>query len=203
MPPVVLNFNVVSRPQPPLDLPVSLTLARHHLTLGTETDRDELLVELIRYARDWVENASRTCLVSTLIEEKFHDFPCGQYPFVLCREPARSIVSVIYTNASGVESTVSSNVYKLESGINPAGIYLKNGRSWPTDVANEPWGIKVRYHAGPPEGEPCRGPFRNAVLALVTFFHENPGYMNRMGRELEIPRAVLSIMSPAMRRGYL
>jgi hypothetical protein len=99
MPVTPLNYQIVSRASAPDDLPVTISEARSYVVLGDETDRDAVLRGLIVTARDWIEDVARTCLVDTVVSEKFQWFPCGQFARLpLCREPVLSITSTASRN---------------------------------------------------------------------------------------------------------
>lgn len=203
MPVTPLNYQIVSRASAPDDLPVTISEARSYVVLGDETDRDTVLRGLIVTARDWIEDVARTCLVDTVVSQKFQWFPCGQFARLpLCREPVRSITSITYVDADGATQTWSNTNYKLEAGLNPPSVMLKGGKEWPTISTTEPWPITVTYAAGPAVGSSCRGGFRDAVLLLLTYRHEFPTGLNRSGQDVSLPRAVMNLISPNMVRGF-
>lgn len=198
-----LNYSLTARAAAPDDLPVTVAEARDYVLLGHETDRDATLRNLILTARDWIEDACRTCLVSSTVVQKFERLPCGQYHYLaLAREPVRSITSITYTDADEESQTFAGSHYKLESGLNPPGVFLRGGKEWPTPSATEPWPITVTFEAGPAVGEACRGAFRDAVLLLLTFRHEFPAAVNRGGAVMPLPPAVQNVLSPSTIRGY-
>lgn len=204
MPTKELNYRIVSRASAPDDLPVSISEARSYVVLGDETDRDAVLRNLIISARDWIEDACRTCLVETVVEEKMKWFPCGQWGRLeLCKEPVQSITSIQYVDVDGATQTWASTNWKLEKGMNPPCVMLKGGKEWPTISSTEPWPITVTYVAGPLVGAACRGAFKDAVCLLLSYRHEFPTGINRSGQDVPLPSAVRNILAPSTIRGYI
>lgn len=203
MPVPPLNYRITERAAAPDDLPVTIAEAREYLVLGSETDRDSTIRNLIITARDWIEDACRTILVPSTVIQKYERFGCGQYEYLpLAREPVREITEITYVDEDEDEQTWDDENWKLELGTNPPGIYLRGGKIWPTISGTEPWPISVEYEAGPAIDEPCRGGFRDAVLLLLTFRHEFPSGIGRNGADLPLPAAVRNLISPNAIRGY-
>ena len=146
MPAPPLNYRITARADSPDDLPVTVAEAREYVVLGSETDRDTTLRNLIITARNWIEDACRTILVPSTVQQKFQNFPCGQYGYLpLAREPVREITEITYRDEDNDVQTWDDSEYQLELGTNPPGIYLVGGETWPTISSNSPWPITVEY----------------------------------------------------------
>lgn len=110
------------------------------------TDDDTLVSLLIPAARQACEAATGRALITQTWEAVLDAWPCGS-AIELQRAPVLAITSVKYIDPDGVEQTMDSADYSLDSDSEPGWLLPAYGTDWPTalDTANA---IRVRYTAG-------------------------------------------------------
>lgn len=152
-----------------------LTTAEAKMQLRVDhNDEDGFIDSLIVAAREFVETAvlSRALITQTL--ELYLD----QWPeagrIALPRPPVQSVTSVTYVLDTGVEQTLSSSLYFLNSARQPGAVVLNEGESWPSETLRPEAAVKVTYVAG--YGNAAADvpmPIRQAILLIVGDLYEN------------------------------
>ena len=105
--------------------PVSLADAKLHLRV-TASDEDARITALITTARLTIERRTGRTLRQATWELRLEAFPSWEITLPL--PPLQSVDSVKYTDGAGVEQTISSGDYVVET---PAGPMAAPGRLWP------------------------------------------------------------------------
>ncbi len=160
---------------PSPDLPVTLEEARAFLLQDADiTEQDFVIQSLISAATLQVEAATGRSILNATYREAFTRFDKMR---TLQYSTVQSITSVKYYDASGVQQTLSANVYEL-ADRDPSYVRLQKGQAWPVvDGRND--GIWVDYVAGyGATGSSVPGSVKLAVLVLVGWMFEN-----RQGQE--------------------
>lgn len=129
----------------PAEKPVTLAAAKLHCKVDV-TDDDTLLTALIAAATEQAEHRTGRALITQTWELALDAFPAVEIELPLV--PAASITSIKYLNTAGVEQTIDSLEYGLDTydsqrhWVIPASDF-----EWPAsyDAANA---VKVRYVAG-------------------------------------------------------
>lgn len=124
--------------------PVTLTEAKEQVRRD-DTAADTFLTTAIKAARGWVEDyLSRAVLTQTwrYAQDEWTD------EMILPRSaPLQSVTWVKYYDAAGVEQTLSSSVYLVDTMSEPGRIVLAPQQSWPT-IQSRPLAVSVQYVCG-------------------------------------------------------
>lgn len=131
----------LTRSVDPVELPLELEEAKRHLRItGDEEEQDILAV--IAEARDEIETfASRVLNAATYVltlpsfyapvERDHQEYYWMGGKIILPRAPVQSITSIKYLDNDGVQQTLSTDVYGVDTTIEPARIYQKYGQFYP------------------------------------------------------------------------
>jgi uncharacterized phiE125 gp8 family phage protein len=143
---------------PPATEPVSLDETLTHLR--EPVGQDVLIESLIKAARQHIESLCGP-LVSQVWEQYADSWPVGG---VIEIEKARllTVVSVKYTDSAGVEHTLVSTDYLVDTVAGR--IVLKDGATWPSDELAQVNPIAVRFTCGFSE---VPEPIRIAIMMQV------------------------------------
>ena len=124
--------------------PISLAEAKAHLRVDAASE-DTLIGLLIGSARQAAEHELGRSLITQTWELVLDAFPAGQIEI-----PAggvASVVSVKYHDAAGVEQTLDTADYIVDTDSTPAHVVLADGSGWPS-TADRPAAVRVRFIAG-------------------------------------------------------
>ena len=108
-------------------------------------------------------------------EDTYDSWPDSRSGLKLHRAEVVSVLTVKYTDSSGVEQTFSSSDWSLSSGS----VYLKYGKQWPTATLLLPAGsIKVQYRAGWTAGNIPDSVLQAFRLLTNHFYYHRDGSMD-------------------------
>jgi uncharacterized phiE125 gp8 family phage protein len=167
----------------PVQEPVSLTDVKRRLRV-TVDDSDADLLDALAECRALCEQECGRAFLTQTWTLYLDGFPgCGE--IVLPRPPLQSVTSVKYYDTDGVQQTVSTSDYHVDTGREPGRIWLASGSSWPAVQAGRPSAVEVRYVAG--HANPLAVPrnVKSAILMLMWDRFNNPS-----GGDAGIPPAV-------------
>jgi len=126
---------------------------RDHLRI-TSTEEDGLLAAYILAARDWVENETKTRLVTQTLDYTIdYCWPhhvSGYYCNARIELPVRpvaSVTSITYVDGNGATQTLNSSQYVFHADAAAPYIDAAYGVTWPT-VRAQSAAITVRFVAG-------------------------------------------------------
>lgn len=163
---------------PPAAAPVSLAEAKVHLRV-LNTAEDTLITALIEAAaahlggRDGILGRA---LVTQTWELRLASFGCAPDAGIdLPLPPLRSVVSVKYIDDAGVEQTVASGDYVVETGRRVGRVRPAYGKTWPAPRA-EPGAVRIQFEAGYGAASAVPAPIRHAMLLLIGHWwvHKTP-----------------------------
>lgn len=144
-----MQFKVVAAPTVE---PVTLAEARLQCKVDSDdTTHDALINVLITAAREFAEHYTGRALAEQTLEAAARCFPdCDHID--LPRPPVSSVTSIKYTDAAGVEQTLSASAYSLSPYELSNRVSLAYGLTWPTtqDVADA---VRIRFVAGTASGQ--------------------------------------------------
>jgi len=151
--------------------PVTLQEAFAQIRVTNNDERD-LISDMVKAARRYVERFTRTSLVTQTITLEMDWFSCSD--FELPAPPLASVTSIKYIDTGGTQQTLSTDVYLVETNSNdrPGRIRLKYNQSWPS-LRGDPNGVEIIYVAG--FGEPASVPdhYKQAMKLLIGHWYVN------------------------------
>lgn len=169
---------------PPAEEPVSQQQAKEHLRLE-EWDADYVAL-LITAARQYVEKVCWRRLVTQTVELVLPGFVAGDRLELAGVSPPpadcgrhielpggvlASVTSVKYRDTAGVEQTLASSTYSVDSASVPGRLYLAPGKAWPQ--TQERWdAVVIRCVVGEAVSAVPR-PIKQAMLLLISQMYEN------------------------------
>lgn len=157
----------------PVSVPVSIADASAHVeVIGTA--HDVKLTAMIAAAVSHVDGPAGI-LGRALIEQEWvlslDGFPCAGFEIPLA--PLVSVTSVKYTDAAGVEQTLSPSLYVVDSASDPGFVTLAYGAAWPeTRIVRN--AVRVQFRAGyGATADKVPQAIRSAILLIVGDLFEN------------------------------
>lgn len=175
--------------------PVTLAEARLQIkAVSGITTEDTLISEWITTAREIAEQYTGRALAPKTLELALDAFPGGD--IVLDAGPVTSVTHIKYTDAGGVEQTVSASDYALSTyGLSDV-VALAYNATWPTarDVRDA---VRVRYvtgYATPPKA------VKSAIRLMVAWMNEHRG--DEMDPHDIQPPSAKSLLDTVAVRGY-
>lgn len=159
-----------------------------------DTGSDTAITSYIQSARRQAEHFLQRKLITQTLERALHDFPADaiELPF----GPVQSITSVKYIDADGVEQTIDSANYSLDTYSMKVWCRPAYSYTWPSprSIANA---VKVRYVAGYGDaGSDVPDDILQAMLLLI-------GHWLRFQQEAEsgigptrVPRQFYDLLQP-------
>lgn len=165
------------------DEPLELSDLRTFLKQDEEED-NQLIEDLIRAAREQVENDTRRSLIKRTITAKFDEWPVEDCPnghrrrtpapkIILPKaSPLLSVAKVEYVDLDGVTQELSTTIYVVVTGKMPGRIRLARNQTWP-DVIDDEGVITVTYDVGYGDATQVPARFRTAISMLVAHWYAN------------------------------
>jgi uncharacterized phiE125 gp8 family phage protein len=174
---------------PPAAEPVSTAEAKAHLRVDSD-DENTLIDALVAAARQHIERETRRALITQTWELRLDKFPRDTIRTPV--GPLQSVSSIKYDDINGVEQTLSTATYEIDTSVEPGWIVRVGDGAWPdTMVAIN--SVRVRFVAGYGAAAVVPQILKQAILLLVGHW-----YMNRevtiAGQFGASPMAVQSII---------
>jgi uncharacterized phiE125 gp8 family phage protein len=173
------------------DEPVSIGDVKLHLRLTDDTTEDDLLYGLITAARVYCEKYTRRAFTARTLELLLKEFPSDCEIDLPC-PPLTSVTSVKYKNSSGIESTLSTADYIVDSDGDIGKVVLAYGKAWPSFTAYPSNPIRVRFITG---YSMLPQPLKQSMLLLIGHWYENREASLTGTTSKEIAFAVTSLLS--------
>lgn len=149
--------------------PVTLDDAKGWLHVG-DVHEDATIDSLIRAARQKVEDDTGLALITQTWTYDVDKRPTDNV-LILPVGPVSSVTSVTSYSTADVGSTVSTDVYRVDTTSLPARIVLKESQSWPTDVRRQS-AYRVVFVAGyGSAASSVPEPLRLAMRVLLHHWH--------------------------------
>lgn len=155
-----MGVKIISQPASWPILPADAKL----FTRIDTTSEDTLIQSLIESAVEHVENRVGRSIATRTLELTLDGFSDA---IELPRNPVKSVESIKYDDANGVEQTLATSVYTADLASDRHWIVRNSGESWPTtlDSINT---VRIRYVAG---YSLVPGPLRSACLIAFGDFY--------------------------------
>lgn len=129
---------------PPTTLPVSLADAKLHLKVD-HSDDDALITLMLKAAGRSAEQELNRALMSQTWELRLDAFPSAEIE--VAKPRVLSVSAVAYTDAAGVEQTLSPSLYTLDPDMPPGWLLPALGTSWP-DTRDQANAVRITFVAG-------------------------------------------------------
>jgi uncharacterized phiE125 gp8 family phage protein len=179
--------------------PITRAELKLHLRGVSETDEDAYLDELITAARQHVEEITWRALINQTWDLTFSSWPSG--PIRIPRPPLQTVAGdsdsyVKYYDTAGVQQTLATTVYELDTASEPGYVRLKYGQSWPSCRGHDD-DIVIRYVAGyGAAAASVPRSLRQAIqlMAAQWFEHREPVVLGTIATP--IPMTVESLLAP-------
>lgn len=157
---------------PATALAVSLADAKVHLRIDADqTAEDTLVTALILAATEAAEQATQRAIMQQVWEITLDAFPTA---FTLPRVPVVSVTSIKYYDLAGVQQTLSSALYTLDTGneYGPASVAPVYGGIWPAarDQLNT---VTLRFAAGYADAASVPASIAAWIKLMVGSMYEN------------------------------
>lgn len=131
----------------PASEPVSLTDVEAQCRIGSLSDESLAVERFIVAVRQKAEAVTRRALITQTWELVLDAFPAGRGVIALPLPPLQSVVSIIYTDADGIEQTLDPLAYRAITDAEPAYIIPAYGLSWPSAL-NDVAVVRIRFTCG-------------------------------------------------------
>lgn len=177
----------------PAGEPVTLDEVKTHLRIDDQSGDERWLLSAIRTAREDVESFTGRALITQTLELTLDRWPAGE-TLALPRPPLQSVASIQYTDRQGVEATLATESYLVDT--RQAVVWLRYGYSWPGASLREAAGVVVRYTAGYGAAEAVPARLRHAILMLVGHLYENREATSQAGALTATPMGVERLLWP-------
>ena len=166
--------------------PITLTEVKEHLRIdSSNTSEDDFINTLIAAATVYYQSRSWRHLITATYKQYLEDFPA--VGMELRKPPLQSVTSIKYEDINGVEQTLSSSVYQVDSKSEVGRIVLADGESFPDtdEVINA---VTIEYKAGYGDAASDVPALVKSVLKLiVAHLFENRDMVTKMGTPAQVP----------------
>lgn len=202
---------------PPVAEPVTLADMKLHLRVDFADD-DSLIEALIVAARQRAETITRRAFVTQTWKQVLDEFPrpgmnigsanwygpqWGNSPgplttlradgktgfeLYLHHSPLASVSSVVYIDQDGVQQTLATSAYKVDTTSEPARLMPAYGTTWPA-TRNEINAVTVTYTCGYGSAQDVPEPIKSWIKLRVAAMYENR-------EEVATGRGIVSVEMP-------
>lgn len=142
--------------------PVTLSEAKAHLRV-TASDEDSLISALTTAARDWAENFTQRAIMTQTWDYLIDAFADE---IELPLPPLQSVTYVKYLDADGVEQTLASTEYTVDTAADRGVVRLAYNKTWPVTRAQAN-AVTIRFVAGYSATNPVPGAIKAACLLIL------------------------------------
>jgi len=182
------TYNAVT---PPSVKPITLDQLKGYLIIDlSDTSQDELLNLIICIVTECAEKLTKRQFINTQFET-FRDLIAFRSSEIeLRRSKLVSVVSIDYENEEGMATNIPTTVFGNTFETDYSRIFLKPDQCWPTDVANIPQAIIIKFDAGyGTSSTDVPSALRGALLQHAANFYANRGdcSCDGAGAELALP----------------
>lgn len=154
----------------PTTEPITLAEVKAHMRVSHDAE-DALILSLITSVRDLCEHETGRALLSQTWQQTYDDF---SRKIELRKLPVVSVTALKYTDADGIEQTLSSDSYILHNNSDDrsAEIALATGYQWPEtyDGIN---GVRIEYVCGYANADKVPAALRQWMLLQIGHWYKN------------------------------
>lgn len=149
--------------------PITTAEAKTHLRVDHSHD-DTYIGERITGARKFIENNTRRTLVNTTYKLFMDEFPDE---VLLPHGNLQSVTHVKYYDTDGVQQTLSTSLYQVDTASLPGRVVPAVDESWPDIQVGKVNAIEIQYVAGfGAAGSNVPQDLRDAVMMMVAHRYE-------------------------------
>lgn len=190
------------------DLPAQEPISYEEVRDGLRIDGDDefkFITEAAISAREYCEKYLNRAVVEQEVTANFDGFTQELVFWLPFGSGLLSVTSVTYIDTDGNEQVLDTNVYILEQGINPGGLYLLLGKSWPTTQCQRN-AVKIIYRVGfclaseVTTTNKIPRNIKSAIILLVGDLFNNRAAQHDFA--LQANPAVKSLLAPYRVRGF-
>lgn len=151
---------------------IPLIEAKNYLRINTnESLEDTRLENLIKAARQEVENRINRVILSATWTHRMDSFPISQIQLI--KTPVQSVTSVKYYDTDGNQQTLDDGTdYRVD--VHTARLAPENGASWPATEANKYSAVEIAYVAGYTVANVPPGLKNGILYKLWESYHGDP-----------------------------
>lgn len=147
---------------PPTAEPVTLSEAKANLRV-TSSDDDSMISAMITDARDWAENFTQRAIMTQTWDYMIDTFTDD---IELPLPPLQSVTSVKYIDADGIEQTLASTEYAVDTAADRGVVRLAYNKTWPV-TRTQANAVTIRFVAGYSATNPLPGAIKRACLLII------------------------------------
>lgn len=175
---------------PPTEEPITLDEAKLHLRVDT-SDEDDYIDALITQARTFLENQTRRAFIDTEFVLSLDEFPDEIRP---PRGNLLGVTTIKYYDTDGVQQTLSSGLYQVDTASVPGRIVPAYGEVWP-DTQVRINAVEVTYDAGfTDDADELPADLKRATMMMVAHWYEAREPIVTGTIVSEVPLAVKTII---------
>lgn len=162
--------------QKPSAAAVSLEVAKSHLRV-TFDDDNTIISSFVDAAADAAQKFMGRAIKPQVWDFVTDEFPDDEDFIEIPLPPLIEVIGIYYKDAVGVEQTLDSAEYFVDSITEPGRIYIKDNYSWPTTSENE-GSVRVRFRCGyndtdSPQDSTVPASITSAILLYLGSIYEN------------------------------
>jgi len=166
----------------PASEPVTLAEAKNHLRIDAN-DEDDYISSLITVARQHIENAGNLALLTQTWKLACDEFPWRMRKFpwetegrldeiLIYPGPLIAVSSIKYYDTDGLQQTLATTEYAVDSSSKPARVYPAYGKYWPA-TRSIPNAVEINFTAGYANAASVPQQLKEAMLLLIAHLYEN------------------------------
>lgn len=153
--------------------PLSVADVSEYLRLDDSPTDTLLISSLITAARQHLENYLNRFIAEQTVELAL----TGWKDKIDLSAPVQSVTSVKYLDENGVEQTLNSNQYLVDTYSEPAAIYPAHDVTYP-NLYDQENNVKIRYvvgftSGGSPDTNPLPDPLKFAMMLIIGDLYAN------------------------------
>mgnify|MGYP001569730960 CR=1 FL=1 len=174
--------------------PITLQQAKDQCRVDT-TAEDTYLTALVLEATNYIQQNTNLQLITAIYKQYLDEFPVSDKPIRLRSAPLQSITSITYVDTAGVTQTWAATKYEADQRKIPGEVRPIESESYPDtkDVVNA---VVITFKSG--FGDATVDVPENilrAVKLLVNFWYDKRLTVTAAGQDIDIPKAVQSLLN--------
>lgn len=147
--------------------PITTAEAKTHLQVTLSSD-DLYIDTLVAAARSYVENYTGRVLVTQTWDLFLDNF---RSVIEIPKPPLSSVTSVKYTDGAGVQQTLATSIYTVDTNSTPGRVFRAYSQVWPTtqDIRNN---VEIRFVAGYGNASTVPDLIKHAIKLMISHYYD-------------------------------